>query len=406
MHKNLLHLLYLSAIIYFIQGFESIPGSSIFFYFKETLHLSESTIMYIGSITGLAWLIKPVLGYYIDQLGLSKKLWMLLATVASIAVCLILGLVQDVSLILLIILLTLSSSGAAIRDVANDGMMCEVGKRFDATGKIQSVQWIAITVASILTGVGGGWIAEHSDYHFGYLLLLPFYAVLAYIVFRYRSTPVDSLKCDKCQEPYISDFRVTSEPRYERFSFIQTCKKLIADKNLLWVCLFIFLYNFAPSFGTPLSFIQRDEFHWSKQWMGTLGTIGAVFSIVGALVYYKFSKLIDIKKGLTISVYIGSLTTLAYLYFTPISCVVYDVIFAVIGMFIQLMMLDFVARSTKVRMEAISFALFCSVINLASTCDNLVGAWLFPIVGIKWLIIIAAITSFACLPILNKIKFK
>lgn len=386
MNRNLLQLLYVSAIIYFIQGIESFPGSSVFFYFKETLHYNESTIMYLSSIIGLAWLIKPLLGYFIDNLKVSKRNWMLYATIASIAVCLGLGLIPILGIIPMIALMTLSSSCAAIRDVTNDGLMCQVGKKHDATGKIQAVQWVSITIASILTGIGGGWLAEHSTYQMGYLFLIPFYLILGYMIYNYN---VEKPNCTTKGE-----------------NFLSVVQKLWQDKNLLWVCLFIFLYNFAPSFGTPLSFVQRDQFHWSKQWMGTLSTIGAIFSIGGALLYYKFGKLLDIKKALIVSVFVGGVTSLAYLYFTPVSCVIYDIIFSVIGMFIQLMMLDFVARSTKVRMEAISFALFCSVINLASTCDNLVGAWLFPILGLQWLIILAAVSSFACLPLINRIKFK
>lgn len=383
MNKNLLQLLYLSAIVYFIQGFEGIPGSTLFFYFKETLHLSPSTIMYLGAITGLAWLIKPVIGYLIDS-SKSKKKWMMVSTLISMAICLLMGLTPFLALVPMVFLMAFANWNTAVRDVANDGMMCIEGKKEKATGMIQSTQWIAITVASILTGVGGGWLAEHYNYQTSYLILIPFYALLLWMITKYKENSYPT----KHENPLV------------------VCQQLFKDKNLLLVCLFIFLYNFAPSFGTPLSFIMRDEFHWSKLWMGTLGTIGSICSILGALLYYKFSKHIDLKKGLTWSVFIGSLTTLCYLYFTPVSCVVYDVINSVIGMFIQLMMLDFVARETKKGMEAISFALFCSIINLASTSDSLIGGWLFPIIGLKWLIVIAAFTSFLCLPLINRIKFK
>jgi predicted MFS family arabinose efflux permease len=330
-------------------------------------------------------LIKPILGYYIDCAGFTKKQWLIGACLLSTTICLLLGFLPTLSIIPLVILLTLVSSSAAIRDVANDGMMCFVGKEHNATGKIQAVQWVAVTVAGILTGIGGGWLAENFDYQTAYLLLIPFYILLGYMLFRYKSDKSEVIKKE---------------------SLWIVLKQLFTDKNLLLVCLFIFLYNFAPSLGTPLFFVMRDDFGWSKQWIGTLGTIGAVCSIIGALLYYKFSKYLDIKKALIISIFVGAITTLAYLYFTPVTAVVYDVINSVIGMFVQLLLLDFVARETKYGMEAISFALFCSVINLASTCDDLVGGFLLPIVGLKWLIIIAAFSSFLCLFLINKIKFK
>ena len=149
---------------------------------------------------------------------------------------------------------------------------------------------------------------------------------------------------------------------------------------------------------------MRDQFHWSKLWMGTLGTISSVVSIFGAMLYFKFGPKINMKKMLVISVFLGAITSLCYLYFTPVTAVLYDVVFSLLGMFINLMILDFMAKNTKPGMEATSFALLCSVSNLAATCDNLVGGFLFPYVGLTGLILISAATSFICLPLIGKIK--
>jgi MFS family permease len=151
-------------------------------------------------------------------------------------------------------------------------------------------------------------------------------------------------------------------------------------------------------------FIERDQWHWSKLWIGTLGTIGAVASVIGCALYWKFGKRLNLNKWIFYSVLIGAVNTLLYLYFTPITDVVYDVINGVIGIFLQLIILDYMARKSTSGQEAMSFALLCSVVNITSTFNTLVGGYLFPIVGLKWLIIISATTSFMCLPILKKIK--
>jgi hypothetical protein len=54
-------------------------------------------------------------------------------------------------------------------------------------------------------------------------------------------------------------------------------------------------------------------------------------------------------------------------------------------------------------MEATSFAVLCSFSNIALVASNLTGAYLLPIVGLKWLIILSAATSFLCLFLINKI---
>ena len=65
-NKNIFWLYLLGASVYATQSFEGLPGLSLFFYLKETLNLDASKIMYIGTITSIAWLVKPLLGIVID----------------------------------------------------------------------------------------------------------------------------------------------------------------------------------------------------------------------------------------------------------------------------------------------------------------------------------------------------
>jgi len=55
-------------------------------------------------------------------------------------------------------------------------------------------------------------------------------------------------------------------------------------------------------------------------------------------------------------------------------------------------------------LEATSFALLCSISNLSGVVSNLSGAFLLPVVGLKWLIVLSAISSFFCLLLINKIE--
>jgi hypothetical protein len=122
--------------------------------------------------------------------------------------------------------------------------------------------------------------------------------------------------------------------------------------------------------------------------------------------YYKFSQRINIKKWLYFSVFLGAVTTLSYLYYTPVTAVIYDVFYSLLGMFIFIMVMDFMARNTVRGLEATSFAFLCSISNLALTTSNLSGAFLLPKIGLKWLIVLSALTSFLCLPLIGKIDTK
>jgi MFS family permease len=381
MNKKLFWIFALSSAVYFTQGIEGLPSQGLFYYLKETLKYSPQKIMAIDSIITLAWLVKPAIGYMIDTY-FNKKIWIYISLATDILFVLFMGL-TSLPIVLLIGLLLLNSTNAAFRDVAVDGIMCVEGKKQGITGKIQSVQWISVIVAGLITGIGGGFIAEKWGYQVAFLCLIPIYILVGIAAFFYQETD-------------LAEYQKTSK-------FIPDMKKLFSHKKLIILGVFIFLYKYSPSIGTPLFFIQRDVFKWSKVWIGALGTIGTVFGIIGSLLYYKFSTRINLKKWIFWSVFLGAVTSLSYLYYTPVTAVIYDVIYSFIGMFIFIMVMDFMARSSVKGLEATSFALLCSFSNLALTASNLSGAMLLPKLGLKWLIVLSSLTSFLCLPLIKKI---
>jgi MFS family permease len=380
--KNKLFWVYaLSSAIYFTQGIETLPNQSLFYYLKDFLKFPAEKIMVISSVITLAWLIKPVIGYVLDHF-LNKRTWIFISLASSMILAMTLG-SNQLPLAILIGILILSSAAAAFRDVAIDGIMCVEGKKHSATGKIQSIQWISISVATLLTGIGGGYIAERWNYKTAFLCLIPFYALAGIFAYSYKT-----------QEPLRS-----ATPS----KLTHDLKTLLNDKRLLTAGLFVFLYRFSPSFGTPLFFIQRDVFKWNKVGIGALGTLSTVFAIVGALLYYKFSKKLNIKKGLFFSVFLGAAASLSYLYYTPATAIAYDVVYNLISMFIFLMVLDLMARNSISGLEAASFALLTSLSNLALVASNLSGAALLPLIGLQGLIVLSSVTSFLCLFLINKI---
>jgi MFS family permease len=379
-NKTIFWIFALSSAVYFTQGIEGLPSQALFYYLKETLNFSAEKIMFLSSVITLAWLIKPLIGYAIDSF-LSKRAWIFISLFLDIVMVLTIGFIP-MPLFTLVAVLLLTSTCAAFRDVGVDGIMCVEGKKNNLTGKIQSIQWLSISVAGLVTGIGGGYIAEKWNYRVAFLFLLPVYLVVGLAAYFYKEGP-------RQKEPSL---------------LLLDLKKLFSDKKLMIIALFIFLYTYAPSFGTPLFFIQRDVFKWDKVWIGALGSIATVFQIMGALFYYKFNQKINIRKWLYISVFLGAATTLSYLYYTPVTAVVYGVLYSFLGMFIFLLVMDFMARNTMPGFEATSFALLCSVNNLAQVTGNLSGAFLLPMFGLRWLIILSSLTSFLCLFLINKIK--
>ena len=161
--------------------------------------------------------------------------------------------------------------------------------------------------------------------------------------------------------------------------------------------------------GNTLVHIQdkmRGTLHFSKIWIGWLDTIGSSFGIVGALLYFKFNKGINVKKWLYYSVILNAISTFAYLWLTPHSILVYSVVFSVSGQFTHLLMLGMMAYMCPVGTEATTFALLTAIVNFGSFCSSIAGAKLFGWFGYSGLVIVSGVTTFLCLPFIPFLQLK
>src|SRR3989338_7383745 len=115
MNRKLFWIFALSSAVYFTQGIEGLPSQGLFYYLKESLNFSPEKIMIIGSITTSAWLVKPLIGYVMDNF-LNKKAWIFIALAFDIILVLFLGLMY-LPLLMLVTMLVLNSTNTAFRDV-------------------------------------------------------------------------------------------------------------------------------------------------------------------------------------------------------------------------------------------------------------------------------------------------
>ncbi len=380
--KKLSNIILLSSLIYFLQSFEGITGLSLKFYFKDVLKLTESNIMWIGTLLTGCWCIKPLYGIIIDS-RFNKKGWIAASLIGSVFIAGLVGILNNISIIYLIGLLTILNLTYSWRDVAVDGLCCVDGKRYKITGKIQASQEIVTSVTAILSGLFGGYLASHFKYNISFVCLIPAYIFILFIViFKYQ---------EKIQP------KKTIIAEFKKFIMI------IKNKRILWICLFMFLWVYSPGFETPLFFIETNVFHWTAQFLGILQAISAGFAIIAGMIYYKYSKKVKIEKLMYISVFLGTITTICYLYYTPISAIIYDFIFSFVGTIISLCMLDWMAQNTTKGAESTCFALMASVYNLSNLASSASGAFLFPKIGLQNLIILSSAISLSSLLVIKKV---
>jgi len=366
----------LFAVVYFSQGMYYVADQVRNLTLKETHGLSPAQVGTFGTIILVPWLIKPIYGLISDAFplfGRRRKSYFLLTSALATLSGLALWLHGEPTYWSLAIGLFVVGIGIAFTDVLTDAMMVENGKPLGLTGAFQSVQWTAINVATLLVGIVGGHLAEYRLLQIGFLLIaaFPFVAFVMGAVFIHEP-PAKSQR---------EEFR-------EAWTGI---RHAVRDRTLWVVAGFIFFWTFSPSIGIPLFYYQTDTLKFSQKFIGYLGSLMAGASIIGAAAYAPLSRRVSLHRLLVVSIAVGVVGTLAYLFYNgPWSAVVIDTTFGGIGMITQLVFLDLAAKACPRHAEGTFFALLMSVYNLGTQGSQVFGGYVYQWTSYSTLVWISA----------------
>jgi MFS family permease len=369
------------AVVYFAQGMWYLPNLSITFFLKERLGLSAAQTATFFAITVIPWLIKPAYGLISDfapLFGQRRKSYFLLTSGIAAVMGFTLTMMGSYTYWGVAIFFTLMGFGLAFTDVLTDALMVENGQRLGLTGPFQAIQWASISFASILVGVGGGWLAQHKFLSATFLIATVF--------------PLITLTMGIFA---ISEPRQVGERQFhETWAAIRAA---IGSRTLWIVAGFIFFYNFSPSFGPALVYYATDVLQFSKIFLGTLESVSYASGILGTAVYFAFSKSFPFKQLIHFAIAAGVIATLAYLgYRGQVSAIALSLVFGGIAMFVQLTFLDLAARACPKQVEATFFAILMSIYNGAVQLSQITGGWLYDQLGFTRLIFISAAFTALC----------
>lgn len=364
----------LFALVYFAQGMIYLPEQVVAIVFKER-GLTAGQLAAFTWITTIPWFIKPVYGLlsdFVPLFGSRRRSYFLIMSGGAALAAVSVSLMPGVSYALLATMITLLWLGVGFTDVITDALMVENGKRVGLTGAFQSVQWGALGAASILVGVGGGYLAERRALAAAFALVACF-PVVSFLmaVFVVREPP--------------------ARPNLEGFGETWSAVRQALGRRDLWaVAGFTFFWAFSPSFGPAFFYYQTDVLGFSQTFIGVLSSLGAAASIAGAWAYARLSRTFSLKRLIVWAIGGGALGMVAYLvYRGPASAVGITVVFGAIGMTTQLAFMDLAAKACPRRAEATFFALLMSVHNLGMRSGEWTGANLYDWLGYAPLVLIS-----------------
>jgi len=191
--------------------------------------------------------------------------------------------------------------------------------------------------------------------------------------------------------------------RANRVEMQRTFQSIVAalkSTKLYVVALFLFLYSFAPGFGTPLYYFMTDDLKFSQSYIGILGSIASAGWIVGALAHRWLLWKMSSKALLYVSIVFGTLAAASFLLLADeLTAAIVNFANGAAMMIATIATLTLAADYCPKRSEGFAFAGLMSIMNFADLCSNNAGAFLYEHVfdsRLEPLIVVsAASTAFA-----------
>lgn len=365
---DLSQLLIFFGLVYVVEGLGQVVGlvsQPLTYYLKEVQGWTPVQVTAFITAFNLPWVIKPVYGIvsdFVPLFGYRRKSYLIIANVAAIA-----GYFWVTRLLKptdLAFALMLTAYAMAISSTLCGAVLVENGQRLSESGTFVNQQWLWYNIAAMAAAIVGGQLVQRlapaAALHVaaGIVACAPF-AVIGGTIFLIPEKKT----------------RINIQGMKDSFHGLASA----FQRRHLWIVAgFIFLYYFSPGMTTPLYYHMTDDLKFSQGYIGILGSIGAAGWVFGALVYRRFFSRLTLKTMINLSIAIGTLATLAFLFFwnEPVAAVIsFCAGFA--AMLATVATLTLAADYCPRRAEGFSFAILMSIINFATTLADNVGSFLY-----------------------------
>lgn len=356
------------GLVYFAQGLGQAGGlvnQPLMNYLKANGLTPDQVAQLLGMLT-IPWIIKPLYGLISDLVplfGYRRKSYLLLMN--GLAAAGFLWLTGLLTPEWIVAAMALTALGIASSDVLVDALMVERGQQTGQIKRFQSQQWMWFNIAAITTGFLGGWLSETltpaGALHVAALITACAPAAVAVstaFLVREGKTPID-----------LVQFKASTG------SLVSALK----SKTLWIVAGFLAFWNFSPSFGTPLYYHMVDNLKFDQYFIGQLGSVSSVGSVIGAFMFKRFLAGRFSTTALVYqSILLGAISTVGYLFLVDRqSAVILSFATGLISMVPFLTMLSLAAAACPPHAEGFTFAGLMSIFNGASQISAIWGAHLY-----------------------------
>jgi len=356
------------AIVYAVEGIGQARVGIIFQPLNNYLKVIGWTPVQVTAylaILNFPWIIKPVFGLvsdFIPLFGYRRKSYLIIASICAVgAYAWIARLTEPAEFALLLVL---TSFAMATASTLCGALLAENGQSFRLSSTFVGQQWLWFYIAIMASSFIGGELIQR----------LPPLSALQAAAGVAAVAPIAVILASL----FLLSERKSRANREEMQRTFQSVVAALKSAKLYLVALFLFLYSFAPGFGTPLYYFMTDELKFSQSYIGILGSIASAGWIAGALVHRYFLSKMSSKALLYLSIVLGTLAAASFLLLTDeVTAAIVNFANGAAMMIATIASLTLAADYCPKRSEGFAFAGLMSIMNLADVFSNNIGAFLY-----------------------------
>ncbi|MEA2804519.1 MAG: hypothetical protein QOE49_4614 [Rhodospirillaceae bacterium] len=378
------------AIVYVVEGIGQARVGIIFqplnYYLKDIGWTPLQVTAYLA-ILNFPWIIKPVFGLvsdFIPLFGYRRKSYLIISSICAVGAYAWIARLSEPSEFALLLVLT--SFAMATASTLCGALLAENGQSFRLSSTFVGQQWLWFYIAIMASSFIGGELIQR----------LPPLSALQAAAGVAAVAPIAVILASL----FLLSERKSRANREEMQRTFRSVVTALKSAKLYLVALFLFLYSFAPGFGTPLYYFMTDELKFSQSYIGILGSIASAGWIAGALVHRYFLSKMSSKALLYLSIVLGTLAAASFLLLADeVTAAIVNFANGAAMMIATIASLTLAADYCPKRAEGFAFAGLMSIMNLADVFSNNIGAFLYEHVFDNRLgpliVVSAATTAFA-----------
>ncbi len=356
------------ATVYVVEGIGQARVGIIFqplnYYLKDIGWTPVQVTAYLA-ILNFPWIIKPVFGLvsdFIPLFGYRRKSYLIISSLCAIGAYAWIARLSEPNEFALLLVLT--SFAMATASTLCGALLAENGQSYRLSSAFVGQQWLWFYIAIMASSFVGGELVQRLtslsalQAAAGVAAIAPIAVILASL--------------------FLLSEAKSRVNRLEMRRTFQSLVMALRSSKLYLIASFLFLYSFAPGFGTPLYYFMTDELKFSQSYIGILGSIASAGWIAGALTHRWLLRKMPSKALLYLSIVFGTLSAASFLLLTDeITAAIVNFANGAALMIATIASLTLAADYCPKRSEGFAFAGLMSIMNLADVFSNNIGAFLY-----------------------------